>query len=168
MVVEANNLCSATWAVKDGVEYYLNVTEKRNKKRRNILLDAARAVLSYGERAGINKDVDGPFYRPLRPAGLAFLQRHLDRKTPWRLVKEYWRAVGIEPGWLGCRGIRIRSLRKAAINVTIRNGAHMPEVQESAGHSDIRTTKLYFVCREKDGQVAARRIQILPMNRMTR
>jgi hypothetical protein len=65
MVVEAKNLCSATWAAKDGVEYYLNVTEKRNKKRRNILLYAAGAVLSYVERAGINKDVDGPFSKRL-------------------------------------------------------------------------------------------------------
>ena len=31
----------------DGVEHYLHVTEKRNKKRRKILLDAARPVLAY-------------------------------------------------------------------------------------------------------------------------
>src|SRR4051794_30285370 len=31
----------------DGVEHYLHVTEKRNKKRRKILLDAARPLLSY-------------------------------------------------------------------------------------------------------------------------
>jgi site-specific recombinase XerD len=30
----------------DGVEHYLHVTEKRNKKRRKILLDAARSVLA--------------------------------------------------------------------------------------------------------------------------
>src|SRR6202035_3037661 len=29
----------------DGVEHYLHVTEKRNRKRRKILLDAARPVL---------------------------------------------------------------------------------------------------------------------------
>src|SRR5262249_53214104 len=37
----------------DGVEHYLHVTEKRNKKRRKILLDAARSVLVYLQRAGI-------------------------------------------------------------------------------------------------------------------
>jgi hypothetical protein len=31
----------------DGVEHYLHVTEKRNKERRKILLDAARPVLAY-------------------------------------------------------------------------------------------------------------------------
>ena len=34
------------------------------------------------------------------------------------------------------------------------------EVREFAGHSDIRTTELYFVRKEEDGEVAARRIQI--------
>src|SRR5512135_3024640 len=37
----------------DGVEHYLHVAEKRNKKRRKILLDAARPVRAYIERAGI-------------------------------------------------------------------------------------------------------------------
>ena len=36
----------------DGVEHYLNVTEKRNKKRRKILLDAARPVLAYVATGG--------------------------------------------------------------------------------------------------------------------
>jgi hypothetical protein len=34
------------------------------------------------------------------------------------------------------------------------------EVREFAGHSDIRTTEVYFVRREEDAEVAARRIQI--------
>ena len=54
----------------------------------------------------------------------------------------------------------IHSLRKTAINDAIRNGAAMHEVREFAGHSDIRTTELYFVRKEEDGEVAARRIQI--------
>jgi hypothetical protein len=36
----------------------------------------------------------------------------------------------------------------------------MHEVREFAGHSDIRTTEFYFVRKEEDGEVAARRIQI--------
>jgi len=36
----------------------------------------------------------------------------------------------------------------------------MHEVREFAGHADIRTTELYFVRREEDAEVAARRIQI--------
>jgi hypothetical protein len=67
------------------------------------------------------------------------------------------------PDRLGGRGIGIRSLRKTAINDAIPNGATMHEVREFAGHSDIRTTELYFVRREEDAEVAARRIQIRVM-----
>jgi integrase/recombinase XerD len=144
----------------DGVEHYLHVTEKRDKKRRKILLDAARAVRAYVERAGIGEDREGPLFRPLSPDGLSLVRRHLDRKTPWRLVKKYCQAAGIDPHRLGQRGIGIHSLRKTAINDAIRNGAQMHEVREFAGHSDIRTTELYFVRKEEDGEVAARHIQI--------
>jgi site-specific recombinase XerD len=144
----------------DGVEHYLNVTEKRNKKRRKILLDAARPVLAYVTRAGIREDREGPLFRPMTPDAAHLIRRHLDRKTPWRLVKRYCRAAGIDPARLGGRGIGIHSLRKTAINDAIRNGATMHEVREFAGHADIRTTEVYFVRREKDAEVAARRIQI--------
>ena len=70
------------------------------------------------------------------------------------------RAAGIDPDRLGGRGIGIHSLRKTAINDAIRNGASMHEVREFAGHADIRTTEVYFVRREEDAEVAARRIQI--------
>jgi site-specific recombinase XerD len=129
----------------DGVEHYLHVTEKRGKKRRKILLDAARPVLAYVSRAGIGEDKEGPLFRPMKPDGSGFVHRHLDRKTPWRLVKKYCEAAGIDPGRLGGRGIGIHSLRKTAINDAIRNGASMHEVREFAGHNDIRTTEVYFI-----------------------
>jgi site-specific recombinase XerD len=144
----------------DGVEHYLRVTEKRNKKARKILLDAARAVLAYIEAAGIAEDAQGPLFRPMTKDGLRLERRHMDRKTPWRLVKHYCRAAGINPDRIDGRGIGIHSLRKTAINDAIRNGAGMHEVREFAGHSDIRTTELYFVRREEDADMAARRIQI--------
>src|SRR3954467_5304187 len=144
----------------DGVEHFLHVTEKRNKKRRKILLDAARPVLAYVARAGIGEDKEGPLFRPMTPDATRLIRRHLDRKTPWRLVKKYCQAAGIDPDRLGGRGIGIHSLRKTAINDAIRNGATMHEVREFAGQSDIRTTEVYFVRKEEDAEVAARRIQI--------
>jgi site-specific recombinase XerD len=144
----------------DGVEHYLHVTEKRNRKRRKILLDAARPVLAYVARAGIAEDREGPLFRQMTPDSSGFVRRHLDRKTPWRLVKKYCEAAGIDPKRLGGRGIGIHSLRKTAINDAIRNGATMHEVREFAGHADIRTTEVYFVRKEQDAEVAARRIQI--------
>ena len=59
----------------------------------------------------------------------------MDRKTPWRLVKHYCCAAGINPDRLDGPGIGIHSLRKTAINDAIRNGAHMHEVRQFAGHS---------------------------------
>jgi site-specific recombinase XerD len=144
----------------DGVDHYLNVTEKRNRKRRKILLDAARPVLAYVARAGIKDDQEGPLFRPMQPDGSGFERRHMDRKTPWRLVKKYCEAAGIDPSRLGSRGIGIHSLRKTAINDAIRNGANMHEVREFAGHADIRTTEVYFIRNEEDAEVAARKIQI--------
>jgi integrase len=96
----------------------------------------------------------------LRPNGTGLIRRHLDRKTPWRLVKKYGRAAGIDPDWLGARGIGIHSLRKTAIDDAIRNGVTMHEMREFAGHADIRTIEVYFVRKEEDAEVAARRIQI--------
>lgn len=144
----------------DGVEHFLHVTEKRNRKRRKILLDAARPVLKYVEMARIAGDREGPLFRPLSPSGLGLERRHLDRKSPWRLVKKYCEAANIQHERLGGRGIGIHSLRKTAINDAIRNGATMHEVREFAGHADIRTTEVYFVRKEEDAEVAARRIQI--------
>ena len=43
----------------DGVEHYLHVTEKRNKKRRKILLDAARPVLAYLAQSGHRRGQGG-------------------------------------------------------------------------------------------------------------
>jgi integrase/recombinase XerD len=144
----------------DGVDHYLNVTEKRNRTRRKILLDAARPVLAYVAQAGIKADREGPLFRPMTPDGTGLERRHLDLKTPWRLVKKYCEAAGIDPKRLGSRGIGIHSLRKTAINDAIRNGATMHEVGEFAGHAHIRTTEVYFIRREEDAEVAARRIQI--------
>ena len=52
----------------DGVEHYLNVTEKRNKKRRKILLDAARPVPRL-PRAGGHRGRQGGTLVPADEAG---------------------------------------------------------------------------------------------------
>ena len=144
----------------DGVEYFLHVTEKRNKEARKLLLAAARPILNYLDAAGIRADREGPLFRPLSKKGQRLERRHLSRKTPWRWVKKYCRLAGIDPGRLTGPGIGIHTLRKTAINDAIRNGATLHEVREFAGHSDIRTTELYYQRREEDAEIAARRIQI--------
>jgi hypothetical protein len=83
------------------------IQEKRNQKRRKILLDAARSVLAYVQRAGIQDDKDGPLFRPMTPDATRLIRRPLDRKTPWRLVKKYCRAAGIDPSRLGGCGMSL-------------------------------------------------------------
>lgn len=144
----------------DGVEHYLHVTEKRGKEARKILLDATRPIFAYLETAGISQDREGPLFRPMDPNSRSFIRRWMHRKTPWRLVKKYCREAGIDPDRLTGRGIGVHSLRKTAITDAIRNGANMHEVREFAGHSDIRTTELYYQRRDEDADLAARRIQI--------
>ena len=137
---------------------YLHVIEKRNKKRRKILLDAARPVLAYVARAGIGEDKEGPLISADETRRCWAGEAASGPQDFRRLVKKYCEAAGIDPSRLGSRGIGIHSLRKTAINDAIRNGATMHEVQEFAGHADIRTTEVYFVRREEDAEVAARRM----------
>lgn len=144
----------------DGVEHYLHVTEKRNKESRKLLLAAARPILTYLDVAGIEKDREGPLFRPLSKNRTAFENRPLSRKTPWRLVKKYCLLAGFDPRRLTGPGIGVHTLRKTSINDAICNGATLHQVREFAGHSDIRTTEMYYERHEKDAEVAARRIRI--------
>lgn len=144
----------------DGVEHYLHVIEKRNKESRKLLLSAARPILDYVDTGGIQKDREGPLFRPLCKRAQSLERRFLSRKTVWYLVKKYCRLARIEPDRLTGPGVGIHSLRKTAINDSIRNGATLHEVREFAGHSDIRTTELYFERSTEDAEVAARKIGI--------
>ena len=78
----------------------------------------------------------------------------------WSNARTSAAAGRVERERLGGRGIGIHSLRKTAINDAIRHGASVHEVRELAGHADIRITELYFVRKEEDAEVAARKIQI--------
>src|SRR3954447_7266782 len=75
----------------DGVEHFLHVTEKRGKKRRKILLDAARPVLAYVSGAGIAEDKEGPLFRPLTPDASRLIRRHLD--GVWQRFATKWAIV---------------------------------------------------------------------------
>ena len=144
----------------DGTEWFLNVTEKRNKKQRKILLEAARSLREYLAAAGISEDREGPLFRRFARDNRSLLPAPLCRETVWRIVKKYCVLAGIPPDRLGARGIGVHSLRKSALNNAIQNGAQLHEVRELAGHMDVRTTELYFVRKEQDAERAARRIGI--------
>lgn len=144
----------------DGTEWFLNVTEKRGKKQRKILLEAARSIVAYMDAAGIGDDREGPLFRRFSADGKTLLRSSIRRETVWRIVKKYCIIGGIPPDRLGSRGVGVHSLRKTALNNAIQNGAQLHEARELAGHADIRTTELYFVRKEEDAERAARRIAI--------
>lgn len=141
-------------------DFYLLVREKGGKLQRKALLEAAPAVLRYMEVAGIMSDIDGPLFRPLDKDRRHFMREHLSRQGVWKIVKKYARDAGIHVDRLGGRGVGVHSLRKTALTNALDHGARMEQVQELAGHSDIRTTQLYYQRKERDSEDAARHIQI--------
>jgi len=88
------------------------------------------------------------------------VRRHLDRRDVWALVKKYGRQVGIDVDRIDSRGVGVHSLRKTTITNALNNGAPMHQVQELAGHADIRTTQGYYMRKDSDAEAAARHIQI--------
>ena len=145
---------------RSDTDWYLRVTEKGDKRARKILLEAAPALLDYIEAAGIREDKEGPLFRPLRKDHKEFERRHLDRRDVWAIVKKYGRQAGIDVDRIDSRGVGVHSLRKTTITNALNNSAPMHQVQELAGHADIRTTQGYYMKRESDAEDAARRIQI--------
>ena len=140
--------------------YYLLVTEKGKKKQRKALLEAASPLLRYVHAAGIAEDTDGPLFRPVAKDRKTLERRPMHRTTIWNIVKKYARHAGIHVDRLGGRGIACHSLRKTALTNALEHGAKMEQVQQLAGHSDIRTTQLYYHPKDRDAEDAARHIQI--------
>jgi site-specific recombinase XerD len=158
--------CSALANAKVGhiertdTNYYLMVLEKGKKRQRKALLEAAPAIMAYMEAAGIAEDRTGPLFRPVAKDRRTLLNKGMDRRTIWKTVKKYARQAGIDVDRLGGRGVGVHSLRKTAITNALEHGAKMEQVQQLAGHADIRTTQLYFQPKERDAEDAARHIQI--------
>ena len=145
---------------RSDTDWYLRVTEKGNKKSRKILLEASNALIAYVKAAGIEDDREGPLFRPLAKDRKGFARRNLDRKDILEIVKRHARAAGIDVDRIDSRGVGVHSLRKTTITNALNNGAPMHQVQELAGHADIRTTQGYYMRKDSDAEAAARHIQI--------
>lgn len=141
-------------------DFYLLLREKGDKLQRKALLEAAPPLLRYLEVAGITDDIDGPLFRPLAKDRRDFLREHLSRQAVWKIVKKHARDAGIHVDRLGGRGVGVHSLRKTALTNALEHGARIEQVQQLAGHADIRTTQLYYQKKERDAEDAARHIQI--------
>lgn len=145
---------------RSDTDWYLRVTEKGGKKGRKILLEASGALAAYVRAAGIEEDREGPLFRPLAKDRKGFARTHLGRKDILEVVKRHGRAAGIDVDRFESRGVGVHSLRKTTITNALNNGAPMHQVQELAGHADIRTTQGYYMRKDSDAEAAARHIQI--------
>lgn len=140
--------------------WYLVVTEKGGKRHRKSLLQSADSLLRYLDITQLHSDPEGPLFRPVAKDRRTFLRKHMTQRAILSMVKKYCRQVGIAPDRVGRRGIGVHSLRKTALTNALEHGAKIEQVQQLAGHSDIRTTQMYYQSKETDAEDAARHIQI--------
>jgi site-specific recombinase XerD len=140
--------------------FYLVVHEKGGKTQRKALLEADGPLLQWLESSGLIADPLAPLFPAIGRDRQTLLPKPLTRDAVRKLIKRYCVSAGIDPHRLGRRGIGVHSLRKTAITNALEHGAKMEQVQQLAGHSDIRTTQLYYQSRERDAEDAARHIQI--------
>lgn len=144
-------------------DYYLAVWEKGRggkKRQRKALLEAAPAIRSYIAAAGIVEDIDGPLFRPVAKDRRTLMRKHLTSRSILGIVKKYGREAGIDVDRIGGRSVCTHSLRKTSLTNALEHGARMEQVMQLAGHSDLRTTQMYYAPKDRDAEDAARHIQI--------
>lgn len=144
---------------RSDTDWFLRITEKGRKERRIALLEAAPAVLAWIEQAGLTDD-ELPLFPALDRDRETPTERHLTGRTILYIVKKYGRRIGLNVSPHGRRGVCTHSLRKTVAVNALRHGAHVHQVQQWLGHSDIRTTQEYINYHEDDAEEAARRCQI--------
>jgi integrase/recombinase XerD len=142
-------------------DWFIVVREKGKKQRRLPLLEAAAPILRWLDVAGISfGDATHPLFCPLERDRRTAKRRSLSQQSMLDIVKRHASAIGLDVSRLGRRGICTHSLRKTALNNALEHGAKVEQVQQWAGHADIRTTQEYISYKEKDAEAAARRCQI--------
>lgn len=105
-------------------------------------------------------DPDHPLFCPLENDRETPKPRHMSQQSMLDVVKKYSRQVGIHVDRKNRRGVCTHSLRKTALNNALEHGAKVEDVQQWAGHADLRTTQEYIEYKEKGAEEAARRCQI--------
>jgi integrase/recombinase XerD len=142
-------------------DWFIVVREKGRKQRRLPLLEAAAPILLWLDVAGISfGDAEHPLFCPLERDRRTPKRRALSQQSMLGIVKRHAREIGLDVSRLGRRGICTHSLRKTALNNALEHGAKVEEVQQWAGHADIRTTQAYINYKEENAEAAARRCQI--------
>lgn len=153
--------CTVGDLERTDTDWFLAVVEKGNRERRQPLLEAAPAILNWLETSEIGfSDATHPLFTPLENDRRTPKRRKLSQRSILNLVKKYASLAGIQVQRAGARGVCTHTLRKTALNNALEHGAKVEDVQQWAGHADIRTTQEYIAYREKGAELAARRCQI--------
>ena len=141
-------------------DWFVVVTEKRKNVRRLNLLEAAAPLLRWLDLSGIGFDDPGhPVFTPLERDTVTPKRQHLSQQSILEIVKKYGRLAGIHVDRAG-RSVCTHSIRSTALNNALKHGAAVENVQQWAGHCDIRTTQQYIDYRKEGAEEAARRCQI--------
>jgi integrase len=136
------------------------VREKGGKRQQRALLEAAPSVVRYHQVGGILGDLDCPLFRPLARNRKTLLRQRLPRTMIWRVVKRYAREAGIALIASADEEVGAHALCKTAITNALEHGATIEQVQQLAGHADIRATQLYYQPKKRDAENAAMHIQV--------
>lgn len=126
----------------------LTVTGKGGKERTVPLHpEAVERLVAWLDVAGINKDRQGPLFRPGRtPRGRGFdgfTQRHLSVRSVEYMLERHARTLGLDPA------VTVHSLRVTALTTARERGADILALQGFAGHADPRTTLTYIRSRDR-------------------
>ncbi len=149
--------------VRKDTEWSLRAIEKGNKQMSRLLLEATPAVLHWLAVSGISlEDHASPLFPAFSPDKKTLTRRHLTGRAILKLVKKYALQVGLRVSDSENRAICTHSIRKTALNNALEHGAKVEQVQQWAGHADIRTTQEYIAYHEQDAEAAARHNQIRP------
>lgn len=153
--------CTVGDLERTDTDWFVAVTEKGKNERRQPLLEAAPAVLHWLEASGVGfVDSEHPLFTPLENDRKTPKRRPLSQRSMLDIVKKYAGLAGVQVQRAGSRGVCTHTLRKTALNNALEHGAKVEDVQQWAGHADIRTTQEYIAYKEVGAENAARRCQI--------
>jgi len=98
---------------------------------------AARFIEDYIYQAGFDTTSDDHLFRSFEKGKSELSEKPLNRTNAWNMIKRRARRTGLS----GL--ISNHTFRGTGITNFLENGGDLEIAQEIAGHSDVRTTKLY-------------------------
>jgi site-specific recombinase XerD len=121
---------------------------RKGNKQHSVTLhpQTAQRIRDYLARAGHGEELEGPLFRPVKPNWKTKQKREMKPDEPMfldpdaidRILRKYVRKVlGI------ARGFSAHSCRSTFATTALENRCPLEDVQQTLGHADSRTTKLY-------------------------